>query len=136
MKMTEETAIAIPDDARAVLMAFDDDYLADVLRLWDCDRKDWCESFAIILRFETDDVIVWLEEGFLKCEAGAVTESDLETSIPNTIRASVGADACLCWLYDRAYNDLIGSSDVCNDLLCSLTKRASRAQDRFSVLLL
>ena len=134
--MTEETAITIPDDMRAAFMAFDDDYLADVLRLWDCDLGDWCESFAIILRFETDDVIVWLEEGILKCEAGAVAESDLETSIPHPIRASIGADACLCWLYDRAFSDLIGSSDVCSDLLCSLTKRASRAQDRFSVLLL
>ena len=134
--MTEETAITIPDDMRAAFMAFDDDYLADVLRLWDCDLGDWCESFAIILRFETDDVIVWLEEGILKCEAGAVAESNLETSIPHTIRASIGADACLCWLYDRAFSDLIGASDVCSDLLCSLTKRASRAQDRFSVLLL
>ena len=50
MKMTEETAITIPDDMRAAFMAFDDDYLADVLRLWDCDLGDWCESFAIILR--------------------------------------------------------------------------------------
>ena len=44
--MTEETAITIPDDMRAAFMAFDDDYLADVLRLWDCDLGDWCESFA------------------------------------------------------------------------------------------
>ena len=47
--MTEETAITIPDDVRAAFMAFDDDYLADVLRLWDCDLKCWHDPYMIVL---------------------------------------------------------------------------------------
>lgn len=43
--MTEETAITIPDDVRAAFMAFDDDYLADVLRLWDYDLKCWHDPY-------------------------------------------------------------------------------------------
>lgn len=46
--MTEETAITIPDDVRTAFMAFDDDYLAAVLRLWDCDLRDWCDPVATI----------------------------------------------------------------------------------------
>ena len=54
--MTEETAITIPDDVRAAFMAFDDDYLADVLRLWDYDLKCWHDPYMIVFRFESDEV--------------------------------------------------------------------------------
>lgn len=62
--MTEETAMIIPDDVRAVLMEFDADYLADAFRLWDCNLKDWYDPFAVVFRFEKDDVLVWNEMAF------------------------------------------------------------------------
>ena len=129
MKVTEEAAITIPDDVRAAFMAFDDDYLADVLRLWDCDLKCWHEPLAVIFRFESDDIIVWFEKGSLKCTVGTVVESCLETSIPNAIKASIGAGACLCWLFDRTYSESIGSSNVCSALLKSLVQGGLYAKD-------
>lgn len=127
--MIEETAITIPDDVRIAFTGFDDDYLADVLRLWDCDLREWHDPLVMIFRFETDDIIIWHEEGSLKCKVGAVAEYDLETSIPNTIRASIGAESCLCWLYDRTYSESMGSSNVCSALLNSLVQSSSYAQD-------
>lgn len=34
------------------------DYLADVLRVWDCDEQRWLGATPIILRFENEDVLL------------------------------------------------------------------------------
>lgn len=127
--MNEEALGFIPDEVIAAIKAFDNDYLAEVLRLWDCDLRDWHNPCTMIFRFESDDVLVWNEQGSLREKIGAVAESNLETPIPDTIRASIEADVCLCWLHDRSYSELIGSKNVCNHLLNSLTQSASHTQD-------
>lgn len=70
--MSEESLIFIPDDVTAAFKAFDDDYLAEVLRLWDCDLKDWRDPYTTIFRFETDDIMVWSEGGVLRFQIGAI----------------------------------------------------------------
>lgn len=127
--MNEEALIFIPNDAIATIKAFDNDYLAEVLRLWDCYRNDWHDPCTIIFRFESDDILVWNEQGSLRGKVGAVAESNLETSTPDVIKASIETDTCLCWLHDRSYSKLIGSTNVCNYLLDSVTQSISRTQD-------
>lgn len=115
--MTEETPITIPDDVRSAFMAFDDDYLADVLRLWDCDLREWCDPFAMVFRFESDDLLIWRELNTMRCKKGAVDATTTRGSIPENAEASIDVDACLCWLPDGTYNDFIGLTRITHDLL-------------------
>lgn len=115
--MTEVTATTIPDDMRTAFMAFDEDYLADVLRLWDCDFKCWHDSHATIFRFESDDVMVWLDEKVLMCCHGAFDNEVSLGCLPHRVKAGIDMDSCLCWLRDKHYDELIGSTHVSFDLL-------------------
>lgn len=115
--MTEETAITIPDDVRAAFMAFEDDYLADVLRLWDCDLKRWHDPCMVVFRFENDDLLIWREMNTIRCKKGAVDATTTRSSIPEHVEASIDVDACLCWLPDGTYNDFIGLTGTTHDLL-------------------
>ncbi len=115
--MTEVTAITIPDDVRSTFIAFDNDYLADVLRLWDCDLGDWHDSHATIFRFESDDVMVWLDEKVLMCCHGAFNNDAILDCLPHIIKTGIDVDACLCWLRDKHYDELIGSTHVSFGLL-------------------
>lgn len=115
--MTGDTARTIPDDVCAAFMAFDDDYLADVLRLWDCDLRDWHDTHATIFRFESDDVIVWLDYRVLMCSRGAFGNDASLDCLPQRVKAGINEDACLCWLRDKHYDDLVGSTHVSFDLL-------------------
>lgn len=117
--MTEEIAIAIPDDVRAALMEFDDDYLAGVLRLWDCDLKCWHDPVAMIFRFESDDVLIWREDKVLRCRRGAVSDRDAASFIPSSIKAAIDKESCLCWISDSSYNALIGETMASQRLLSS-----------------
>lgn len=108
MKMTEETTIAIPDDVRAALMAFDDDYLADVFRVWNCDTQNWFDSTTAIFRFEKDDLLVWCEMGSLRAKQGAVLTQ-------NIIEAE--SESCLIWMTDPNFSDLFGERDLSSTLL-------------------
>ncbi|MSA62374.1 hypothetical protein GT613_05725 [Eggerthella sp. BIOML-A4] len=118
--MTEETAITISDDVRAVFMTFDDDYLADVLRLWDCDLKEWCDPYAMVFRFEKDDVLVWNEGGVLRCRQGAVNLNEAENVLPSSFKSGISEDACLCWTRDDFRHRFIGMVSICRELADSL----------------
>lgn len=118
--MTEEIAITIPDDVRDAFMAFNDDYLADVLRLWDCDLKCWHDPYMIVFRFESEDVMVWCESSVLRHCAGAVDTSALAGTIPKAVMTGIDSDACLCWLRDTRFNSYIGSAGTSSNLLTSI----------------
>lgn len=118
--MTEEIAITIPYDVRAAFMAFDDDYLADVLRLWDCDLKCWHDPYMIVFRFESEDVMVWSESSTLRHCAGAVDTSALAVTLPKAVMTGINSDACMCWLRDTRFNSYIGSVGTSLDLLMSI----------------
>lgn len=118
--MIEETAITITDDVRAAFMAFDDDYLADVLRLWDCDRKCWRDPYMIVFRFESEDVMVWNESGTLRHCTGAVDTSASAGTLPKAVMTGIDGDSCLCWLRDTRFDSYIGSAGASSDLLMSI----------------
>lgn len=122
--MTEETAITISDDVRAAFMAFDDDFLADVLRLWDCDLKRWHEPITIIFRFENSDVLVWQAADTVKCKEGAIDNTTARCPFPQSIEASIGPDACLCWLSDSSFSDFIGLTEITHELLQAVRRQA------------
>lgn len=111
--MIEKTAITIPDDVRATFIAFDDDYLADVLRVWNCDNQDWHDGITTIFRFETDDLLVWSVQGGLRATRGAVDTQSFE------LGPLVGAsgDSCIAWRSDSSFSSLIGRAALSATLL-------------------
>ena len=109
--MTEETAITIPDDVRAAFMAFEDDYLADVLRLWDCDLKRWHDPCMIVFRFESDDVLIWREKDSLRSRQGAV-DTEMVDSEQCQLTLDPNNSSCLSWVTDHRFSHLLGSK--CN----------------------
>lgn len=131
VKMTEETSIAIPDDVCAAFMALDDDYLADVLRLWDCDLRDWRDPVATIFRFENNDIIVWRAGETIKCQIGAVDTTTARSCFSESADAGVDRDACICWISDANYSRFIGVPGNARELLKRFAGSVSKTREGF-----
>lgn len=114
--MTEEIAIAIPDDVRAAFMALDGDYLADVLRLWDCDLKCWFDPCMIVFRFESDDVFLWSENGSLKSRRGAIDTGAIDAE-QYQLTLDPNNRNCLSWITDHGFSHLLGRKSRTKKLL-------------------
>ena len=82
------------------LNRFKNDYLVETFRIWDCYAQDWLDGSPVLLRFETDDVVVLMgsEESFEVIE-GPVNTFDL-----SALNTSADAENdCLCWLRDSTF---------------------------------
>lgn len=77
------------------LKAFDNDYLAEVFRLWNCDIRDWHDPYAAVFGFESNDVMIWKENGVLRYHLGAIDIDSAFDSLPAIVKASVNFDTCL-----------------------------------------
>ena len=78
------------------LSRFRAELLVDVFRIWECEAERWAPDSPLLLRFESDDVLVELGDG----GAARMTPGPVDTQ-----RAPAGddADGCRCWLrIDRA----------------------------------
>lgn len=109
--MSNEVLPFVSNEVVEAFQGFDDDYLADVLRVWDCYEQDWHDGFTTVFRFENDDLLVWKEMGGLKTKRGAVvTQNPIELE----------PDACLSWMSDPGYSDLFGEKGLSTTLLESI----------------
>ena len=106
------------------------DYLADVLRVWNCDEERWVGSTPIVLRFENEDVLVragtpdpddlyFIELASHAPISGAVytrtsgensNESDEvdEEDICLWHYDQASEQDCLCWRRDKTFSSLVG----------------------------
>ncbi|WP_278854220.1 hypothetical protein [Gordonibacter pamelaeae] len=111
--MSNEVLPFISNEVVELFEEFDDDYLADVLRPWDCDAQDWLDHTTTVFRFENDDLLVWNEMGGLKAMRGIVDTQSFDASLlaPGT------KDACLVWRVDAAFGDLVGTIELSATLL-------------------
>lgn len=80
-----------------------EDFLADVLGVWDCYEQRWCEGAPLVLRFEERDIWVVgdmelaVRDG-LEVVAGAPVSSDALADCFPRYGAPVGPfSECLCW---------------------------------------
>lgn len=96
---------------------FDEDILADVLRLWDCDAQDWFDGTTMVLRFESDDLLVWNELGRLGACKGAVDTSTFDKGAIPALQLTEDKEICLTWRPDSAYAMLLGESALTQTLL-------------------
>lgn len=113
--MSNEVLPFISNEVVELFEEFDNDYLADVFRVWDCDAQDWHDGTTTVFRFESDDLLVWNEIGGLKAMRGAVDTQTFE----NPICALEGTEACLAWRVDASFGDLIGRAVLSATLLQS-----------------
>lgn len=115
--MTYHEMIHIPDETLAVFEKFEQDYLADVFRIWDCYAQDWADPFITVFRFENDDVLVWCDEEGPKCECGPIDMSGYSETIQCLKNRSASEEKCICWLRDDGFNAFIGQHIFARDLL-------------------
>lgn len=84
-----------------------EDYLADVLMVWDCYEQCWIEDAPIVLRFENIDVLVPNDSC---AELNASIFQCCDEGLNGVIGAHAKeADDCLCWLHRKIGADGIGA---------------------------
>jgi hypothetical protein len=111
--MSNEVLPFISNEVVELFEGFDNDYLADVLRVWDCDNQEWFDGAATVFRFESDDLLVWNIMGGLRVKRGAVdTQSFQQKSL-----IGVAEDRCVAWRPDSSFGDLIGRAALSATLL-------------------
>lgn len=87
-----------------------EDYLADVLCLWDCYEQTWVTEGLAILRFESKDVFVaCMKPGQRQL---SICESSIESAavMENLLSRNMHQDSCLCWRPWRERAEQIGES--------------------------
>lgn len=81
------------------LSRFNDDYLVDVFRVWDCYEQEWVADSPILLRFEEDDALVFIRgEKIIETVFGPVDNAVAIVKGAET----TSEDQCLCWLRVRS----------------------------------
>lgn len=118
--MSNEVTSGINSEVIALFKEFDDEYLADVLRIWDCDAGEWCDIFTIVYRFENNDLLVWKDSDKLCARIGAVETDSMINLIPQTSEGIRPAEVCLSWRFDRGYDELIGRIGVASEILARI----------------
>ncbi|WP_251213061.1 hypothetical protein [Adlercreutzia murintestinalis] len=111
--MSNEVLPFISNEVVELFEEFDDDYLADVFRVWDCDAQNWQNGTTVVFRFENDDLLVWNVMGGLKAKRGAVDTQKFQ------LGALIGAseESCIAWRSDSSFADLIGRAALSATLL-------------------
>lgn len=112
--MTKESKIKSTQKLIEALRGFDNDYLADVFRPWDCCTQNWHDTRTVLLRFESNDLLISFDKPGAIFEIGAV-----DTNAFVGIDACMAADeeCCLCWRRASAYQELVGTKKAGNSLL-------------------
>lgn len=118
--MAKKTLVRHSDHFNAIIEGFDGSYLADVLRPWDCYAQEWADRYMRILRFEEDDLLVWMQADSMHVEIGAIDTNTFDCGSKMASDAKSTEDMCLCWRRDPAYGEA-----------CGYIERASKLFDEF-----
>ncbi len=86
-----------------------EDYLADVLMVWDCYEQAWVEEAPVILRFENVDVLIQRPDDISNDTALSFLAQGFEAEILESEKACEAyIDACICWRRVEDISFLIG----------------------------
>lgn len=86
-----------------------EDYLADVLCVWDCYEQAWVEEAPVILRFENVDVLIQRPDDISNDTALSFLALGSEAEILESEKACEAyIDACICWRRAEDLSFLIG----------------------------
>lgn len=109
--MSEENQIHIPETLSVAIHGLDDDYLADVLRPWDCYAQDWAARQILLCRFESNDLLIYPSPSGLNYRIGPIDTATFDASMTELIDADPNT-TCLCWRHDGEFRDAIGNKDA------------------------
>lgn len=118
--MSNEALSYISNEVAALFEEFEDDYLVDVFRVWDCDAQNWYGVCPIVFRFEQDDILVWRESSAFVAQIGPVDTSSAEESLSPLLELSILGEKCLSWKLDNEFAGLAGSKGIIPELLAQL----------------
>ena len=117
--MSNEILPFISNEVVELFKEFDGDYLADVLRVWDCDKQDWLDGATTFFRFESDDLLVWNVIGCLRAKRGAVDAQSFQLAE----LIGVNEESCIVWRSDLSFSGCIGRTSLSATLLDSFRKQ-------------
>lgn len=120
--MSNEALPSIGSDIAVLIKGLDDEFLADVPRLWDCDAQDWFGESVIVFRFENEDLLVWRDDGKLHAHKGAVDTASFDPSILPMLHLVDSRETCLVWRPDPSCADCLGERALSRILLASLLR--------------
>lgn len=91
------------------------DCLADVLRPWDCVKSHWHDESTLLLRFESNDLLMWSGDEGICHDLNAVDTRSFQSSLARKIGADE-LETCLAWRSDEdgyrltglTFSELIG----------------------------
>lgn len=119
--MRNEVKNYIPDNLIDALQKFDDDYLADVLRPWDCYEQKWTKDSPMLFRFEHNDLLIWTSSDKLECIISNVdTRYFIHEALISANNIDV-RDLCLCWRVDLSLSKIVGLQGKEIDFLAILS---------------
>lgn len=113
--MTEDSKTHCLNKLIEAIREFDDDYLADVFRPWDCYSQNWHDVKVILFRFENNDLLVHVDNIGIYYEIGSVDTNDFKAAVNCS---DTNEDCCLCWQRTSGYQDLVGTKSAGCNLLC------------------
>lgn len=126
--MCNEIASDISSEVIGLFKKFDDEYLADVLRIWDYDAGDWCNIFAVVYRFENNDLLVWKDPDMFRARIGAVDTTLMGRLNQQAFERMLSSEECLSWRLDNSYEEQIGRKGVVSELLTRLTQIHAKSE--------
>ena len=110
--MSNEVLPFINNEVVELLEEFDDDYLADVFRIWDYDAQDWCGNYPILFRFEKNDLILRNNAGEFSARTGSIDTIDSTGAMRETAEKKG-----VCWRRDSAWSGAIGMTSATHLIL-------------------
>lgn len=105
---------------------FADECIADIFCVWDCCEKRWVKDSPVLIRFETDDLLI---EGPAGLYEGAVD---------TTVICDVGGtpyrgNECFCWLPTNHLSAYVGESFKEAELVSIIGGFATQVADRWHI---
>ncbi|MEQ3363429.1 hypothetical protein [Raoultibacter massiliensis] len=110
--MTSEAQTNTSDVLHEAFCKFDDDYLADVLRPWDCYEQDWYDNKTVLYRFESDDLLAREMPSGLLYEIGPIDTDAFDMRLVVESKPESASDTCVCWRHAAGYENLIGTKSI------------------------
>lgn len=79
------------------------DYLVEIYRIWNCDRRRWALMSPLLFRLESDDYLVWHDRGNIFSIKGAIDTqhfSDDYARFCEQDQIESKTQDAYCWLRD------------------------------------
>lgn len=131
--MSKSEFESIPEDLEIAYQLFAEDYLADVLRPWDCYAQDWHNDHTILYRFEKNDLLIYKSNHQTFYRIGPIDTSTFGQEMLSIIGINEWDAVCLSWNYADDLKKLIGRKGLYTgifDIRCPIVGNTYESEEK------